>query len=173
MKGRGWRMAVAGLAAGLALAAAGMAWAGEEPDGKETSMTAQQETYEFLKECGAFFVATDDAGQPRVRPFGALALWEGRLYLQTGNFKAVFRQMQENPKVEVCGFLKEKGQWIRVTGPLVRDDRLEAREAVLDANPGLKGMYSADDGRCEVLYFGEGTTAVIAAFGEEPRTLAF
>lgn len=165
-----FRWAMAGLAA------AGLALSGGEArgeDGPAEAKSAQQETFEFLKECGAFFVATDDAGQPRVRPFGALALWEGRLYLQTGNFKAVFRQMSANPKVEVCGFLKEKGQWIRVTGPLVRDDRLEAREAVLDANPGLKGMYSADDGRCEVLYFGEGTTAVIAAFGEEPRTLAF
>jgi uncharacterized pyridoxamine 5'-phosphate oxidase family protein len=173
MTARGLRWAAAGLAAGLALAAGGAAWADGEPDGKETAMTAQQETYEFLKECGAFFVATDDAGQPRVRPFGALALWEGRLYLQTGNFKAVFRQMQENPRVEVCGFQKDKGRWIRVTGTLVRDDRREAREAVLEANPGLKGMYSADDGRCEVLYFGKGTTAVISAFGEESRTLAF
>ncbi len=163
-----FRWAMAGLAAaGLALSGASA-----RADG-DSNPTAQQETFEFLKECGAFFVATDDAGQPRVRPFGALALWEGRLYLQTGNFKPVFRQMMDNPRVEVCGFQKDSGQWIRVTGPLVRDDRREARQAVLEANPGLKNLYSEDDGRCEVLYFGEGTTAVISSFGNEPRKLLF
>ena len=163
-----FRWAMAGLAAAGLVLSSGSAWADEE-----SRPTAQQETFDFLKACGAFFVATDDEGQPRVRPFGALALWEGRLYLQTGNFKPVFRQMTENPRVEVCGYQKDAGQWIRVTGSLVRDDRQEAREAVLEANPGLKNLYSADDGRCEVLYFGEGTTAVISSFGNEPRKLSF
>ena len=40
--------------------------------------------YDFLKECGTYYLATDDNGQPRVRPFGTVNEFEGKLYIQTG-----------------------------------------------------------------------------------------
>ena len=58
-----------------------------------------EEVYEYLKKCGTFYLATAEGDQPRVRPFGAVDLFEGRLYLQTGNIKPVFAQMKANPKV--------------------------------------------------------------------------
>ncbi len=129
-----------------------------------------KEVYDFLKECGVFFLATEDGEQPRVRPFGAINVYEGKLYIQTGKVKNVSKQMQDNPNVELCGYVD--GKWIRVEGTVVRDERIEAKESMLDANPELKSMYSADDDNTEVLYFANGK-ATFSSFTEPPRVIEF
>ena len=129
-----------------------------------------EEVYDFLKECGVFFLATEDVEQPRVRPFGAINVYEGKLYIQTGKIKNVSKQMQDNPNVELCGYVD--GKWIRVEGTVVRDERIEAKESMLDANPELKSIYSADDDNTEVLYFANGK-ATFSSFTEPPRVIEF
>ena len=125
---------------------------------------------EYLKSCGTFYLATDENGQPHVRPFGAVCEFEGKLYIQTGKKKDVSKQLHANPKVELCAF--KGGEWIRVAGELVEDDRVEARESMLDAYPGLKKMYAADDGNTEVFYFKNGV-ATISSFTHEPKVIKF
>ena len=94
----------------------------------------------------------------------------GKLYIQTGKKKDVSKQLHANPKVELCAF--KGGEWIRVAGELVEDDRLEARQSMLDAYPGLKKMYAADDGNTEVFYFKNGV-ATISSFTHEPKVIKF
>lgn len=125
---------------------------------------------EFLEEAGTFYLATADGDQPRVRPFGAVAEFEDKLYIITNNEKDVYKQMQKNPKVEISGMAK--GKWIRLSAEAVRDDRFEARKNMLDANPSLRKMYSEDDGRVEVLYL-QNATATICSFTDEPETWQF
>ena len=127
-----------------------------------------EEVYEFLRRCGVFYLATEDGDSPRVRPFGAINLFEGKLYIQTGKVKKVSKQMQINPNVEICGFYD--GKWIRVSGKVVRDDRREAKVDMLDKYPELKNMYSADDDNTEVLYLAD-AKATIYSFTEEPREI--
>ena len=129
-----------------------------------------KEVQEFLKDCGVYYLATMDGDQPRVRPFGTAEIFEDHLYIQTGKSKNVFKQIEKNPKVELCGF--KDGRWIRVEGTLVRDDRIEAKKDMLDKNPSLKDMYSAEDDNTEVLYFESGK-ATINSFTEEPRVIEF
>ena len=126
---------------------------------------------EFLKNCGTFYLATTEGNQPRVRPFGAVDEFEGRLYLITSNQKPVFAQLKANAKVEICA-MNAEGKWIRVTARAVVDPRKEAKEHMLEANPGLKNMYSADDGKMEVFYLAEGE-AVTASFTAAPVTERF
>ena len=129
-----------------------------------------EEVQKFLKECGVYYLATVEGDQPRVRPFGTAEIFEGHLYIQTGKSKSVSKQIEVNPKVELCGF--KDGKWIRVTGKLVRDDRIEAKKDMLDKNPNLRGMYNENDENTEVLYFENGT-AVISSFTEAPKTIEF
>ena len=129
-----------------------------------------KEAYEFLKNCGIFYIATEEGDQPRVRPFGVVNIFEGKLYIQTGKSKNVSKQIQINPKVEISAFMD--GTWIRLEGTVVRDDRIEAKASMLDANPMLKKMYSADDDNTEVLYFKD-ATATFSSFTEEPRIIEF
>lgn len=129
-----------------------------------------QEVYDFLKKCGTYYLATVDGDQPRVRPFGTIEMFEGKLYIQTGKIKEVSKQIQANPKVEISAFMD--GKWLRVAGKLVRDDRYEAKKHMLDNYPSLQAMYSADDDNTEVLYF-EDATATFSSFTEEPKIITF
>lgn len=125
---------------------------------------------EFLKESGVFYLATIEDDQPRVRPFGAVFEHEGKLYIVTNNTKKCFKQMLQNPKVEISS-MNKKGQWIRVTGEVANDDRREVKKLALDSIPSLKSMYNIDDGIFAVLYFTKGT-ATIYSFAGEPETFS-
>lgn len=129
-----------------------------------------QEVLDFLKECGVFYLATVEGDQPRVRPFGALAVFEGKLYTQTGKVKNVSKQLAANPKAEICAC--KDGKWIRIETTLVDDPRLEAQEAMLEQNPGLARMYKAGDGNTQVLCFTD-STATISSFTEAPKVIKF
>ncbi|MBR4759069.1 MAG: pyridoxamine 5'-phosphate oxidase family protein [Lachnospiraceae bacterium] len=124
----------------------------------------------FLKEAGAYYLATADGDQPRVRPFGTAHIFEGKLYIQTGKVKDVSKQIHANPKVEICAF--KDGDWLRVAGTLVEDDRVEARQSMLDAYPSLQNMYSADDGNTEVFYLKD-ATATFSSFTKAPEVVTF
>ena len=130
-----------------------------------------REVYEFLKNCGVYYLATVEGDQPRVRPFGTVDLFEDKLYIQTGKVKAVARQMKANPKVEISAMAQD-GRWIRVTAEAVLDDNIKAQEHMLDAYPNLKAMYTAGDGNTEVYYL-KNAKAQICSFTEAPREIKF
>ena len=129
-----------------------------------------KEVQEFLKECGVYFLATSEDNIPHVRPFGTAEIFEDKLYIQTGKIKDVSKQIAKNPNVELCAY--KDGKWLRVKGALVRDERLEAKKDMLDKNPELKSMYSAEDDNTEVLYF-EKATATFYSFTDSPREIEF
>ena len=124
----------------------------------------------FLKEAQTYYLATVEGDQPRVRPFGTIHIFEGKLYIQTGKSKDVAKQLMTNGKAEICAF--KGGEWLRVAGNLVEDDRREARQSMLDAYPNLQSMYSADDGNTMVLYFKD-ATATFSSFTGAPETVTF
>ena len=129
------------------------------------------EVLKFFKDNPTYFLATvDQNGNPQVRPFGTMAKYEGKLYIQTGNVKNVFKEIMAHPRVAICGF--DGQHWVRIDADAIQDDRVEARKAVLDEYPELQSMYAPDDGNCEVLYL-ENATATFCSFTEEPRTVAF
>ncbi len=129
-----------------------------------------KEVYDYLKKSQTFYLATNEGEQPRVRPFGATADFEGKLYFTTNNTKEVFKQLIANPKIEISAMLD--GSWIRLSGTAVYDDRLSAREKMLEENPSLTRMYSADDGIMAVFYIKD-ATATISSFTDAPKTITF
>ena len=129
-----------------------------------------KEVQEFIKEAGMYYLATVDNGKPRVRPFGTIEIFEDKLYIQTGKSKNVYKQIMENPNVELCIF--KDGKWIRLSGELVPDDRVEAKKDMLDKNPSLRGMYNENDDNTIVLYF-KNAKAVISSFTEAPVEIDF
>lgn len=128
------------------------------------------EIYEFLKQCGTYYLATVEGDQPRVRPFGTIDLFEDKLYIQTGKVKDCSKQMQANPKVEICAF--DGNRWLRVAATVVRDDRVEPKVHMLDNYPNLKAMYDPEDDNTEVLYLKD-ATATFSSFTEEPKVIKF
>ena len=142
----------------------------EEKNTQNVDTAGIEKVYAFLNEAGTYYLATDDNGQPRVRPFGTVLLYGGKLYIQTGKVKPVSKQLSANPKAEICAFMN--GQWLRVSGELVNDDDRAVKVAMLDKYPGLKGMYDADDDNTQVLYF-KSAAAVFSSFTAAPETIEF
>ena len=128
------------------------------------------EALKFLKECWIYYLATLEWDQPRVRPFWTINIFENKLYIQTWKSKNVSKQIQANPKVEISATLGWR--WIRICGKLVRDDRIEAKKAMLDNSPELRGMYNENDDNTAVLYFESGK-ATISSFTEPPMEIEF
>ena len=129
-----------------------------------------KEVLEFLKDCGVYYLATLDGDQPRVRPFGTAEIINDKLYIQTGKSKDVYKQIETNNKGELCAF--KDGRWMRVSGKLVADDRVEAKKEMLDKNPDLRRMYDENDDNTIVLYFESGM-ATIYSFTEAPKVIEF
>ena len=133
-------------------------------------MSGIEKVYEFLDTAKTYYLATVEGDQPRVRPFGTVLLYDGRLYIQTGKVKDVSKQLAANPKAEICAFMN--GRWLRVTGELVNDDNRDIKAAMLEKMPELKAMYSADDDNTQVLYFSN-ASATFSFFTEAPETIEF
>ncbi len=130
-----------------------------------------EKVLEFLKNAGTWYLATvDEEGNPQVRPFGAQNIFEDKLYIQTGLKKNVAKQMIAHPHIAISGMAK--GKWIRLDADAILDERIEAQQAMLDANPMLKQMYAAGDGNTAVFYL-KNATATICSFTEEPETIQF
>ena len=135
----------------------------------QTKPENMKEVQAYLKECGAFFIATVDGDQPRVRAFGVSETINDRLYIMTGKVKDVYKQMAKNGKFEICALKPSGSEWMRVTGTLVNDDDLAVKEEFLNRHESLKSMYKADDDNMAVLYITNGTARFCSFAGPERK----
>jgi len=99
----------------------------------------------FLKENQPFYFATVEDNKPRVRPFGFVMEWEGRLYFGMGKHKASYKQLLANPNVEVCT-TSANNEWIRVKGTAVLDDSQAALDQAFATSPFLTQIYNQETG---------------------------
>ena len=124
----------------------------------------------FLKNAEVYYLATVEGNQPRVRPFGTVNIFEGKLYIQTGKVKPCSKQILDNPKVEISAF--HQGAWIRIAGELAEDNRVVAKKSMLDAYPNLRSMYDEKDDNTQVFYF-KNAIATFYSFSSAPETVEF
>lgn len=116
-----------------------------------------QKVYDFLKQAKVFFVSTEDGMEPKVRPFGFTMIYQGKLYFCTNNQKPVYRQLQKNPNIEICACIDT--EWVRIKGKAVFDKDMEAKKQVFIADPGMSGLYKAEDEIFEVFYLADASAA--------------
>ncbi|WP_425060183.1 hypothetical protein SCACP_08520 [Sporomusa carbonis] len=109
------------------------------------------EVLKFLKENPIFYLATVDGDIPKVRPFGFVMDFEGKLHFCTNNQKDVYKQLKANPHFEVCT-TSQTGEWLRLKGKAVFNTSKQTKQAALDAMPRLANMYSVDDSIFELFY---------------------
>ncbi len=129
------------------------------------------EVLNFLKSNVPFYIATVEGTTPKVRPFGFVMDYEGKLYFCTSNQKPVYKQLKANPRFEVSAATKT-GEWLRLKGEAVFDTNKKTKQAALDAAPFLSNMYSADDSIFEVFYI-KNAEAVFCNMKGESKTVTF
>lgn len=127
-----------------------------------------QRVHDFLKEAKVYYLATMDGDQARVRPFGTINLYDGKLYIMTKNRKHVSDQMKANPKVELTAMRGD--DWVRITCEAHLDTRHEAVVSMVEAHPHLAAFYRADDPDVEVFYLAK-AQATIFSSTPEPLTI--
>jgi len=119
------------------------------------------EVLQFLTENPTFYLATVDGDLPKVRPFGFVMDFEGKLCFCTSNQK----------DVEICTASKT-GQWLRLKGNAVFNTSKQSQQAALDAAPFLKNMYSVDDSIFEIFYI-DHAQATISDMTGASKTIQF
>jgi len=113
--------------------------------------------YEFLQECGTFFVATIKDGAPAVRPFGGVMEFEGELYVSTAKYKSVYAEMSDN-LIQIVALKAGTRDWIRINGKAVETHDINIKQAMLEACPSLAKRFTKDSEHYALFKISEMTT---------------
>ncbi|MBR1576672.1 MAG: pyridoxamine 5'-phosphate oxidase family protein [Bacteroidales bacterium] len=128
-----------------------------------------QKVFDFLQDAGTFYLATVEGDQPRVRPYGAMLLFEGKIYIMAFGQTHATHQIAANPKAEICAF---KGQTLRIECKLVEDNRPEVGHALVEKMPVLKPALG-ENGENGVMYYLKDATATFFKMMETVETVEF
>lgn len=128
-----------------------------------------QKVYEFLQSAGTFYLATVEGDQPRVRPYGAMLLFENKIYIMAFGQTNATHQIANNQKAEICAF---KGQTLRIECKLIQDNRPEVGRALVEKMPVLKPALG-ENGENGVMYYLKDATATFFKMMELTETVKF
>lgn len=132
-------------------------------------MDAVNKVFEFLQNAGTFYLATVEGDQPRVRPYGAMMIFEGKIYIMAFGKTNATLQIAANPKAEICAF---KGQTLRIECKLTEDSRPETQKALIEKMPVLKPALG-ENGENGVMYYLSDATATFFKMMEPVETVKF
>lgn len=129
------------------------------------------ELLKFLEKNPVFYLATDDNGQPRVRPFGFHMIFNDKFYMVTALPKKVCKQMEKNPKIEFCSMAPDT-HFVRVSGEVVFDnDNMDAKKKVFEVMPDPLKMYGSAENPAMSVFYLKDMHATIASLTEKEREL--
>lgn len=126
---------------------------------------------EYLKINPVFHIATVDGTKARVRPFGFSMKRNNALYFCTNKTKDVYKQMSENPEVEISD-MGSDGTWLRIRGRIAFDDSRDAKVQAFAESGNLLKIYpkGADDETFVTFYFVE-AVATLFSFTAAPKNI--
>jgi uncharacterized pyridoxamine 5'-phosphate oxidase family protein len=132
-------------------------------------MEGIKKVYDFMEEAKTFYLATVEGDQPRVRPYGAMLFYEGKIYIMAFGKTNATRQIAANPKAEISTF---KGLTLRIECKLVEDNRPEVGKALVDKMPVLKPALG-ENGENGVMYYLADATATFYKMMEVAEVIKF
>ena len=101
--------------------------------------------YEFLKECGYFYVLTINGDYPAGRPFGAVMEVGDDLYLSTNDFNQAHKQMRSNGHIQIIAKKSAGREWIRITGIASECKDPALRQKMYEENAILKAHHNSSE----------------------------
>ena len=105
-----------------------------------------KEYVKFANDNPTCFMATMDGDQPRVR---AITMWfadETGFYFQSQSVKAMCKQLEKNPKLEVCFHTKNFSKVMRIYGEAKFVDDVTLRARCIEERHILKEINVTDPG---------------------------
>lgn len=101
--------------------------------------------YEFLKECGFFYVLTINGDYPAGRPFGAVMEVGDDLYLSTNDFNQAHKQLRANEHIQIIAKHPKGREWIRITGKAAECHDPQLRQKMYEENPFLQKHHESSE----------------------------
>ena len=135
-------------------------------------MSDIEKVNDFLADAGVFFLESIDGDQAKCRPLGFHMLIDDKIYFGVGTFKEVWKQMQENPKIEIVALNDEKDKFIRYYGTATADDNPELVEKTFEIMPEIDEIYKANNWEMGIFYLDD-ATAEFRNMMEIEETLKF
>ena len=128
--------------------------------------------YDFIKANPVFHIATVDGDKARVRPFGFMMKRNNRLYFCTNKTKEVYKQLEQNPDIEISVMGSDGAAWLRVRGRIEFDETREAKAQAFEESPNLLRIYpkGADDEVFVTFFFTE-AAARLFSFKGSPKNI--
>lgn len=127
-----------------------------------------KEVVQFLKDNTVQYFATVGLdGRPKARPFQFMLENEGKLYFCTSNEKEVYKELQNNPYIELVTSNPEFA-WMRLSGKTVFSNDLEIKATIIEASPLVKSIYQTAENPVFEIFYLEEAEAVIADFSGNP-----
>ena len=99
----------------------------------------------FIRECGYFFLATSDDDAPHLRPMGMIYADNEALYIATDKRKNVYRELMENPQVELASYSLSSRKWVRIRGRMMAESSLKIKEEMSEMYPMLHQEYAGEE----------------------------
>ena len=129
-----------------------------------------KEVTSFLEKSGVQYFSTVGLdSRPKVRPFQFMIEKDGKLYFCTSNKKNVYKELSENPWVELCAS-GENFSWMRLSGKAMFAADVSIKAAIQGASELVKSIYKTPENPDFEIFYLDNAKAVIADFsGEPPR----
>lgn len=103
--------------------------------------------YQFIKECGYFFVLTLNGEYPAGRPFGAIMEDGKYLYIATHDGNDAHKQLRDNKHIQIMAKKEGTREWLRITGKAEECKDMSLKEKFMQECPVLVKHYGSAD--CE------------------------
>lgn len=110
------------------------------------------ECYQFIRDCGYFFLATSVDNHPKLRPFGMIYSDGEALFISTDKRKGVYSDLEKNPHIAIACYDSKSKQWIRITGKVQTESSTMIWEQMFHAYPNLKQAFLHGGERYLVIY---------------------
>ncbi len=129
--------------------------------------TQMNKVVTFLKENPVQYLATVGRdGKAKCRPFMFALEQDGKLWFCTNNQKDVYKDMQNNPEIEIS-VSSPSYAWLRLHGKAVFENNMSVKEGCM-LNPIVKGQYQTADNPIFEVFYLENPHGVIADFSGNP-----
>lgn len=122
----------------------------QEHESKEDQCMSK--AYEFLKECGYFYVLTINGDFPAGRPFGAVMECEGKLYISTNDGNHAHQQLRSHGNMQIVAKKEGTREWLRITGIAQECLDIHMKQKMLEECPILSKHFSSADAKSYLLF---------------------
>lgn len=107
-------------------------------------MNTTNKISEYLTTSGTFYLSTMENNKPRCRPISFHTVDKETIYFGVGNFKDVYKQITENPFIEICA--SDNTGFLRLYGEVVFETNYDLANKVLETQPMLQQIYNENTG---------------------------